>query len=158
MPRMDRSGRSTDPADDDAEVARRVSDPQLPSDEDADVAVALDELGGAARAGYRWRTVEEPNLGLIEADVTRAVQEARRAADAERTATLVGAARRAVESSLEFWPGEDAPALATALAERLGAAEPDAGGTFLLGVALRDSRIVLDKLEGRTGPTGLGGG
>ncbi len=155
---MDLSGRSPEPNDADAELARRVADPDVASDEDPEAAAALDQVGGAARAGYRWRTVEEPNLGLIEVEVTRSVQEARRAAEADRTATLVGAARKAVDKGLEFWPGEDAPVRAAALAERVGDSHADAGATFLLGVALRDSRVVLDKLEGRTGPTGLGGG
>jgi hypothetical protein len=155
---MDRSGRSPDPPPTDGEVAARVNDQALEADADAATEAALEGLGSAARAGYRWRTAEEPNLGLIEVEVTRAVQEARRAAAADRAETLVGAARRAVEEGLEFWPGEDAHERAATLVEQVDAGGPDAAGSFLLGVALRDSRTVLDKLEGRTGPTGFGGG
>lgn len=155
---MDLSGRSPEPPDPDAELVRRTADPADPAEEDEAATAALDRLGGAARAGYRWRTFEAPNLGLIEVELTQAVQAARRAAETDRTGTLLGAACGAVEGGLEFWPGEGAPARASALAARVGATGPEAGPSFLLGVALRDSRIVLDKLEGRTGPTGLGGG
>jgi len=155
---MDLSGRSADTPDPDDDLARRVADRDEPAATDPATDAALDGLGGAARTGYRWRALEAPNLGLVESEITRAVQEARGAAGADRAETLAGAARRIVERGLPLWRDEDPAARAATLAERVGSTDPDAARTFLLGVAVRDSRIVLDKLEGRTGPTGLGGG
>ncbi len=154
---MDLSARNLEPPDDD-EVIERFGDRDVPSDLDEASEGALDVLGAAAAAGYRWRALVAPSVALFEVVVTRALQEARRSSRGDRAATLAEAARRCVAAGLPFWRGEDAPGRAAALAERLDVGGPEAAESFLLGVALRDCRLVLDKVEGRTGPTGFGGG